>query len=125
MKIQVGLWIDHREAVIVTLTDDVQEVQRITSNVEELVSDVNAPHVSQQDRHDRRIDVQLGRYYGEVIDAIRQADAIVIFGAGEAKGEFQKKLERQGLAERIVAVETADSMTEGQIAAKVRQYFFD
>jgi stalled ribosome rescue protein Dom34 len=125
MKTQVGLWIDHREAVIVTLIDAVQEITRITSNIEELVSDADAPHVSQQDRHSRRIDAHLNRYYNEVIDAIRDADAIVIFGSGEAKGEFQKQLEHQGLAEHIVAVETADSMTEGQIAAKVRQYYFD
>ena len=31
MKSQVGLWIDHREAVIVTLIEDMEEIKRITS----------------------------------------------------------------------------------------------
>jgi stalled ribosome rescue protein Dom34 len=125
MKSQVGLWIDHREAIIVTLIDQVEEMIRITSDVEEFVSDADAPHVSQQDRHDKRFDAHLRKYFGEVINAIRHADSIVIFGPGVAKFEFQKELESQGLAEQIVAVETTDNMTEAQIVAKVRQHFVD
>jgi len=32
MKKEIGLWIDHSEAVIVILTDGVEEIKRITSN---------------------------------------------------------------------------------------------
>jgi hypothetical protein len=32
MKKEAGLWIDHRQAVIVTLVDQVEEIKRITSN---------------------------------------------------------------------------------------------
>jgi hypothetical protein len=58
-----------------------------------------------------------------VISHIRDADSILIFGPGEAKGELKKRLESKGLGGRIVAVETTDKMTERQIAAKVRAYF--
>ncbi len=50
-------------------------------------------------------------------------DSILIFGPGEAKGELQKHLVSQALGERIVGSETMDSMTDGQVAAKVRQHF--
>jgi stalled ribosome rescue protein Dom34 len=125
MKSQVGLWIDHRETVIVTLIDDIEEIERIVSNVEEFVSDADAPHSSKQDRHSKRVDAQLGKYYGKLINVIHNAGSILIFGPGEAKYEFQKKLQRRGLSEHIAAIETSDSMTEAQIIAKVRQYFFD
>jgi hypothetical protein len=49
--------------------------------------------------------------------------SILIFGPGEAKDELQKQLEGQALGERIVGMETADKLTDGQIAAKVRQHF--
>jgi hypothetical protein len=54
---------------------------------------------------------------------IRDAESILIFGHGEAKGELKKRLERNKLGGRIVGVETMDKMTNNQIAAKVRQYF--
>jgi hypothetical protein len=37
MKKEVGLWIDHRQAVIVTLVDQVEETKRITSDIEKQV----------------------------------------------------------------------------------------
>ena len=122
MKSQIGLWIDRREAVIVTLIDQLEEITRITSDVEELVSDATAPHASQQDRHKKRIDNQLNKYYGKIINTIHNAGSILIFGPGEAKHDLQKKLERQGLSEYILAVETSDSMTEAQIVATVKHY---
>ena len=126
----VGLWIDHREAVIVTLIDRVGETTRITSGIEELVRYSNTPHGShddtteiRRDREDRRFDAHLSKYYGEVIDVIRNADSILIFGPGEAKDKLRKKLESRGLAQHIVEVRTADKLSENQIVAKVRNYF--
>jgi len=54
---------------------------------------------------------------------MRDAESILIFGPGEAKGELRKRLEKDNLGGRIVAIETVDKMTDRQIAAKVRQYF--
>jgi hypothetical protein len=58
-----------------------------------------------------------------VIAAVRSADAIQIFVPGEAKGELKKRIERDGLKAHILVVETADKMTDRQIAAKVREHF--
>ena len=46
------------------------------------------------------------------------AESILVFGPGEAKGEFEKRLAHKGLAGRVVGIETVDKMTEPQIAAK-------
>ena len=49
----------------------------------------------------------------------------MIFGPGEAKLELEKELnESKELRAKVVSVEAADKMTERQIAAKVRRYFF-
>ena len=61
----------------------------------------------------------------KLITTIHEAGSILIFGPGEAKYEFEKKLQRRGLSNYIVAIETTDSMTERQIVAKVRQYFIN
>jgi stalled ribosome rescue protein Dom34 len=76
-----------------------------------------------EDMRDRRFTNRLNKYYDEVIASIREADSILIFGPGEAKGEFEKRLQSEGLKGRIVGIETVDKMTDRQIAAKVRQRF--
>jgi len=58
-----------------------------------------------------------------VIASIRDAESILIFGPGEAKGELKKRLEGDKLGGRIVSIETVDKMTDRQITAKVRQHF--
>jgi hypothetical protein len=39
------------------------------------------------------------------------------------EGELRKRLEKDKLGGHILAIETADKMTDRQIAAKVREYF--
>jgi hypothetical protein len=62
-------------------------------------------------------------FYDSIIASIRNAEAILIFGPGEAKGELKKCLKKTNLAARIVGIETVDKMTDRQVAAKVRKYF--
>jgi hypothetical protein len=57
-----------------------------------------------------------------VISYIRDAESILIFGPGEAKGELEKRLVNRRLGGRIVGIETVDKMTARQIAASVASY---
>ena len=128
-KRQVGLWIDHKKAVIVTVTDKGQEMKQISGQLERdaQLSGGWAAHsgrdYGEDDRQDRRFMGNLDRYYDEVIAFIHDAESILIFGPGEAKGELKKRIESKGLPGRIVGVETVDEMTDPQIAAKVRKHF--
>jgi hypothetical protein len=132
MNKQAGLWIDHREATIVIVTDDGEEIKHLTSNSGKHVRYSGSAHsetpdglkeVTSEDRRDRKFTNNLNSYYDEVIALIRDADSIQIFGPGEAKGELEKRLEHEGLKAHILAIETVDKMTEHQIAAKVRERF--
>ena len=132
MKTTVGLWIDHRKAVIVAVTDEGEEMGLTISKVEKQLrrsgdSPLKGPYEALQvpadDSREKKLTGQLNIYYDAVIASIRDADSILLFGPGEAKGELQERIEKSKLRGRIVAVETVDKMTVRQIAAKVRQYF--
>jgi hypothetical protein len=126
MKRQVGLWIDHRETLVVSVGDDGEQTRRIKSGMEKHVrfSGGNRPEEgSADDQRDRQFAAHLNKYYDEVISYIGDAEAILLFGPGEAKGELEKRIANRGFGGRIVGVETADKMTARQIAAKVRQHF--
>ena len=124
MKREVGLWIDHRKAVIVSVTEKGEETYQIQSDMEKHVRYSGAAQEdSAEDQRDNRFTGHLNEYYDHVISRIRDAEAILIFGPGEAKVELQKRLERESLSGRVVGVETVDKMTDRQIAARVRQHF--
>ncbi len=126
MTTRVGLWIDHRETVLVTIADGVEETKRIDSGMEKHVRFSGGSRSEQgggEDQQDRQFTGHLNSYYDEVIACLRDAESIFIFGPGEAKGELEKRLARKGLSGRVVSIETVDKMTEREIAAKVRQYF--
>lgn len=121
MTKKVGLWIDHRKAVIVTLTDGKEELKKIASNMEKDVR-FTSEDGRGEDTRDRQFENHLNNYYDEVIAFIRGADAILVFGPGEAKGEFEKRTAHEGVKVPIT-VETVDKMTDGQISVKVREHF--
>ncbi len=132
MRTRVGLWMDHRKAVIVVVTDKDEEMKLIVSKVEKQLrrsggSPLRGPHEALQvpadDSREREFTGHLNIYYDAIIACTRDSEAILILGPGEAKGELKKRLEKNNLGGRIVGVETVDKMTDRQIAAKVRQYF--
>jgi len=126
MTKQVGMWIDHRSAFVVFVGDGSQATQRIESGIEKHVrfsGHSASEEGSADDQRDRQFAAHLGRYYDEVISHLGDAESILIFGPGEAKGEFEKRLASKGLGGRIVGIETTDKMTDHQIAAKVRQHY--
>jgi hypothetical protein len=132
MGTKVGLWIDHRKAIIVALTDRGEEMGLIISKVEKQLrrsgdSPLKGPYEKQQvpadDSRQRTFTGHLNIYYDAVIASIRDAESILIFGPSEAKDELRKRLERNGLGGRIVGIETVGKMTDRQIAAKIRKHF--
>lgn len=124
MKKNVGLWIDHSRAVIVSITDKVEETRRIISDMEKRVRfSGRARKASSEDRRDRQFTGHLQKFYEKVVSSIRDADSILILGPGEAKGELTAILQGVALGGRIVAIETVDKMTDRQLAARVRQHY--
>lgn len=132
MRTRVGLWIDHRQAIVVCLTDEGEETALIVSRVEKQLrrrgdgslapadTDRRPPA---DDSRQRALTGHLNGYYDAVIASIRSAAAILVFGPGEAKGQLATRLEDAGLSALVVGVEPADRMTRPQIAAKVRRFF--
>jgi stalled ribosome rescue protein Dom34 len=80
--------------------------------------------VSVDGKQEQRVKRQLRQYYQEIIRRIKDANNILIFGPGEAKTELKKEIQKsEQLAARIQKIESADKMTQRQIAAKVRTFF--
>jgi hypothetical protein len=123
MEKQIGLWIDHRKAVIVIIRGEEEEIKTITSDVGKhtrFKSGKSDEIGSSEDVSDRKFGNELNGYYDEVVAVIRDAHSVHVFGPGEAKHELEHRMERAGLKKLVAKVEAADKMTDRQIAAKVR-----
>jgi hypothetical protein len=132
MTTKAGIWIDHRKAVIVTLSPEGEHTTLIESNAgkhpeREGDSPLKGPYEARQvpadDSRQRALTGALNIYYGAVITAIRDCGSVLIFGPGEAKVELHKRLLRMKLGGRVAGVETEDKMTDRQVIAKVRTHF--
>jgi hypothetical protein len=125
VKKEVGLWIDHRQAILVISLDQEGMIKRISSHTEKRVlysgssrGTNGSQNDSSEEGRDRRFDDQLNRYYDEVIACLHDATAIVIMGPNDVKGELQKRLVSHGLSDRIVTLKTAGKITADEIAAE-------
>lgn len=132
MKTKCGMWIDHREANIVFLSQDGEETKQIKSNVEKQLrrsgeSPSNEPYEAQMvptsDRREKGYMGHLSNYYEEIVSVVRGAESVFIFGPGEAKGELRKHFHKHNFCGRIVGFETADKMTKRQVTQKVRDFY--
>ena len=123
MKRDVVVWVDHRQAVIAAITADAEELRRVESGLEKHVRFSGRVEGAGEDARDRRFEGHLTQYLNEVVAALRGAESILILGPGEAKHELEKRLKDAGLGAQIAGVETADKMTDPQVAAKARERF--
>jgi stalled ribosome rescue protein Dom34 len=124
MKREVGLWIDHKKAVIFSLANEGAEIKRISSELKKNIPTSGGAQKESADvQGNKRLADHLNNYYDEVVNYICDAESILIFGPGEAKDELKKRLESRKLYQRVVGFETAEKMTDNQIVVKVRQRF--
>jgi hypothetical protein len=133
MMRNVGIWMDHQKAFVVTIAGDESEVERIDSQAESHFhlsggarsrSPYGPQDVASEHKYEERRRHHLQSYYQNIVKLCTGANELLIFGPGEAKTELLKEIGRsKELAQRVVAVETADKMTQAQTVAMVRKRF--
>jgi hypothetical protein len=131
MNKNVGIWLDHKQAYIVSLMGEEEHVHKIESNADSHYrikggtrSKIAPGEISSERRIEERHKHQLHHYYQQIISEIKDAQKIYILGPGEARLELKKELQNsKELFGRISGIEAFDKMTENQIVARVKEYF--
>ena len=130
---KTGVWLDKNKALIVTLENNKESLKIIPSNVEHYhvyggsgTRFKGGPQDVVQDRkYLEREKHQLKKYFENIISKIKNTDALVLFGPGEAQVKLQKKISDnyKELYEKLLANEKTDSMTYNQVKAWTRDFF--
>ncbi len=132
MAKQIGIWLDFKEAVIIELNNREASIEKIPSEVEDFHvkggSRTRQPWGPMDKTSDTkylgRRETQLKHYYARIMDKVEDAGELFVFGPAEAKKGLEKAmLSRKSFRPQLLSTETADSMTENQMVARVRGFF--
>ncbi len=133
MKKNTGIWIDHREAILVSVEGDQTFVQRVESAAESHLKPSGgwksggtavAQSVSNEHVADERRKHQYHAYFQQVIGLLADSASIALIGPGEAKIELAKEIGRVSeLHNKVAVVEICDKLTEKQLIAKIKAFF--
>ena len=130
---QTGIWIDRDKAHIVTIENGKERLSTITSNIDHF-----KPHggsgtrlkggpqnVVQDSKYLEREKHQLKQYYTAIATQIKDTDELVIFGPADTNEKLSKELHENysSLSKKIKDVKKADSMTDNQVKALVRDFY--
>ncbi|MEA2022356.1 MAG: hypothetical protein U9N08_07775 [Candidatus Caldatribacteriota bacterium] len=128
-----GLWVDHEKAIIVSLMNGNHKVIYVKSDIEghfrlkddsQSINPSNLQGNTIESKMDSRYRKYLDIYFQHIIDVLKEAKHIFIFGPGEAKIELKKSIEKNNIfLNKISGIEASDKLTESQIIAKVKKYF--
>ena len=131
---KVGIWIDHRKAVVVTIDEGLESRQVLESDFERhagpegsrRASTPYSPQVTSMERQiEQRRRLHATRFYKQVIRTIGKADRLLVLGPADAKLEFAAQVEKSvGLKSARLTVRAADRMSDAQVAARVRKARF-
>jgi len=114
------IWIDHKEAHVMFLSESASEAEIIKSKS----THMHLHHKANEVGSGR---VELDRkYLHSVIHAVNESKEILILGPGSAKLELIKYAHQHDakIAVKIVGIETVDHPSDKEILAYARKFFY-
>ena len=135
MEKQVGIWIDSKKAIIVTLNGKKEErITEIDSEIENTVyhnkegnkgTFSGSHHSDSETKFDNRKKEELNYYLKSVMSNIKGSDYLYIFGPGETKTNLEQKIRDEKWLGKtnLKAVETSDNITVNEIVAQVKDFY--
>ncbi len=133
MKKCTGLWIDHREAILVVMDGGHTVVKHLESGADSHFKASGgwksggtsvAQAVSSEKKADEIRKHQYHAFYQAVITLLEDSSDIAIFGPGEAKIELRNEIAKNStLHKKVSLIESCDRLTENQLIAKVKLVF--
>lgn len=130
---QTGIWIDGSKAIIVALKEGKEVVNQIQSGIENAVhhdhegdkgSFMGSRHINNEKKISERKKHETNQYVDSVIEAVKGADELYIFGPAGLKTKLKNKINENVLiSSKLKAVETSKPITLNQCVAKVKNFY--
>lgn len=129
----IGVWMDKEKAYVITIKGLKENMVTVFSEIEDFHIGGGSgsrfkggpQDVVQDSTYLEREKNSFKAYFKEIIHYLKNTDSILIFGPAEAGEKFKKELQKKHkpIWKKVKAVLKADSMTQNQTIAFVRDYF--
>ena len=112
------VWLDHAEAHVLHFTAEDVEKKLVHGKPHKHLHHKRGAQASGHAAEDQA-------YYHKVAEALAGAEEVLVVGPANAKTEFVKHLKAHdaAIAKKIVAVETVDHPSDGQLVDYARKHF--
>lgn len=130
----VGVWIDSRKAVVMTLFNGEVKTQVIYSGADtrprfkgetSLKRKRGFSGYDYESSQQNHLSEELKKFFRQVAGSLDGAASIYLFGPGEARLGLEKAVsEMPQLKGKIADTETCDYLTDNQMAERVRKFFY-
>ncbi len=134
MKKKTGIWLDRKKAIIITLFEYNHLLKKIESGVitrdrvpgeTKMFGRFGDQFLSLEKTKKNRLNEQITKYLKSLIIEIKNVEEFILFGPGNIKNKLEKLIRKDNvLSSKLKAVETADSMTENQMVAWLKKFYF-
>ena len=132
MKKQIGIWLDLKEAILITVNSKESKMEKIQSEIEDFKvkgghrskTPYSTMEVASDIKYLERKNNQLEKFYKHIMNKVKDVDELFIMGPGEVKIGLRKRIERTKSFKPIIkGFEVVDSVTDNQKIAKTKSFF--
>lgn len=131
---RIGVWIDKEKAHVVTISPKGEDFKTILSEIDFFnLKSGSRPrfktgatqNVVHERTHLEREKQQFKTYFKKLAKELKDADEVMIFGPADTNEKLRKELNThyKPIAGKVRSVLKADSMTDNQVTAFVRDYY--
>jgi hypothetical protein len=129
----LGIWIDSKNAVIISTTDSGEKIKKIVSGIDtrlreegetNQLSKMGGQYLEPEKSKLSKKTEQQNLFFRSIMEEINNADSFVLFGPSSMKYNLGKEIQKnRKLSGKMDGVETADSMTENQLVAWIKDFY--
>ena len=130
---KIGVWIDQKEANIITLERDGDYSKTIYSDIETRIrvegekkqfGRFGDQYLVDEKGKENRVKEYTQKYLLRVLKELAKADEILLFGPAQTKFRLEKLMsEIPEMALKLKDIKTSENMTHNQKSAYVRDYY--
>ena len=124
MNAKLGLWIDHKKAVIVSVAREHSAVTRLRSSLRRHGRYHGAQDGGGERKYEARHEQGVTHFVDAVARHVERGDEVLILGPGESKSALARRIRQiKSLKGVATTAASADRLTEAQLVAEVRRRY--
>ena len=130
---KVGIWLDQKEANIITLLDDSIQNKTIYSDIEtrerydgekKQFGRFGEQYLNNEQNKENKINDLTNKYLNEILSTLKNVDEFFLFGPSQTKIKLEKLIQSNNeLQLKFKGIQNSEKMSDNQKVAYVKKYF--